>query len=92
MASMGLPAVIVPSRAILTVSSFFSKYSLGTNNSKALFFDSFFFIYPFSSNLFNTFFKNIPVADSLFFTTSSGVPSQIIFPPLFPPSGPKSII
>ena len=44
-ASIGLPAVIVPSRATLTVSSFFSKYSLGTNNSKALFFDSFFFLH-----------------------------------------------
>ena len=43
-ASIGFPAVIVPINAIVAISSSFSKYSLGTNNSKVLFFDLSFFM------------------------------------------------
>lgn len=52
MASIGLPAVTLPSSGTSTTLSSFSKYSFGTNNSIVLFLDESFFIYPFSSNLF----------------------------------------
>ena len=43
-ASIGLPAVTFPSKGISTTKSSFSKYSLGTKSSSALFFASFFLI------------------------------------------------
>ncbi len=41
---------------------------------------------------FSTFFRNLPVWDSFTSATSSGVPFATIVPPLFPPSGPRSIM
>ena len=41
-ASIGLPAVTLPSKGMSTTLSSFSKYSLGTKSSKALFLASFF--------------------------------------------------
>ena len=51
-ASIGLPAVIVPISGLVATFSFFSIYSYGTNISKHLFLDFPFLIYPFFSNLF----------------------------------------
>lgn len=53
-------------------------------NGKAL------FIYLFFID--KIFLRYSPVYDPLTFATSSGVPFAIIFPPLSPPSGPRSII
>ena len=51
-ASIGVPAVTLPSNGTSTTFSFFSKYSFGTNISIVLFFLGSCLIYPFSSNFF----------------------------------------
>lgn len=51
-ASIGLPAVILPSNGTSTTkSSFLIANSFSTNNSKALFLEPSFLIYPFCSRL-----------------------------------------